>query len=163
MIGNAVESGEVERFDEFFVVDEKARKKRQKVAERERKEVEKREKTMKAKSESQDLALALKRKGKDRLDALVDRLETKYGNGKKVKNTSKEEMLNDEEFEALQAKLFGDNVKKNGKPKAGKMKESVNSKTSKNKPVTPVEDEEEDDEDEDDDWEDDNEVDELED
>lgn len=131
----AVKDGVVERFEKFFKKDEAGKKRRKKEAEKEAAEAQKMAKEMgiadklwgasksdspKSKSKSkkknnettdeENLRQLMLQGREERMSGFFDNLEQKYGKKQGTKSSSskkRQQPPTDEEFEALQAKLFG--------------------------------------------------------
>ncbi|KAL1917705.1 uncharacterized protein VTP21DRAFT_3539 [Calcarisporiella thermophila] len=122
IIENAINAKQVKRYKSFRV-DTKAQKRRRDMAEKEAREAEKLAKEMgldkKLKGE-ESLGQLIMQRQKERMSALIDGLEAKYGakkesQGRKSKKDKKKESLeggeefvepSEEEFQAIQAKLM---------------------------------------------------------
>ncbi|KAJ3104456.1 DnaJ sub C member 9 [Phlyctochytrium planicorne] len=126
IVSNAIDLDEVPKYKKFLVVDEAATLRRKKKAEKEAKEAEKAA-AKDQKKGMDDLQALIKGKKQDPFGGLIAKLEreeeerrAKGGKGKASKKAAKADEVmpaepSEEEFQKLQAKLFGDKIGKENK------------------------------------------------
>lgn len=118
IIQDAISNKEVPSFKKFTKETNKIKSKRRKAAEREAAEAEQLAQEIgldkKTDSSEESLALLIKSRGQKRFGSIIDNLEEKYGKGssKSKKSKAKPSIPSEEEFEAIQKKLKGNQATK---------------------------------------------------